>query len=192
MNKGVNEMIFGHLGLAMLLKAKYYSKSLIFLIIFCYLPDIVFYVFFGVQWTLITDYPPIWSGLLRPILSLTGTHLSFIDYPLPLSHSIILYVLFTFILLLGFSARKRSILGLIFTVALFSHLLFDILIPDATIGVPIVYPFYPFDPAITHYVPFLAWDNAVFWLIDLSVFIFGFFTVLWAFSKKSGQEELNL
>jgi len=183
-------MIFGHFGLAILLKAKYYNKSLIYLLFFCYLPDILFYIFFGIQWTLVTNYAPILTGLLRPLLSLTKTSLSFINKPLPLSHSIILYVLFAIILLVGFSARKRSIVGLVFVIALFSHLLFDILLPDATISIPIVYPFYPFDPSITDYIPFPIWDNAIFWLIDLAVFIFGFFVGLWAFSKKSGREEI--
>jgi hypothetical protein len=183
-------VIFGHLGLAFLFKAKFYSKSFMLLVVFCYLPDLFYYLFFGIQWVLVIDYPPILSGVLRPLLSITGFSLSFIDYPIPLSHSIALYLIFSSIFLLVFFIHKRSLGGLIFTGALFTHLLADFLLPDATIGVPIVYPFYPFDPSIAHALPYFIWDSSFFWLIDLSVFILGFFMGLWAFSKKGGQADI--
>jgi len=185
-------MIFGHFGLALLLKAKFYNKSFFLLIIFCYLPDILYYLFFGIQWVLIIDYPPILTGALRPLLSMTGSSISFIDYPIPLSHSIALYLIFSFILLITLFIQKRSLGGLLFTGAIFTHLLADFLVPDATLGVPIVYPFYPFDPAITHALPYFLWDSTYFWLIDLSIFILGFFMGLWAFSKKSGRADIAI
>ena len=183
-------MIFGHLGLSLLFKAKFYNKSFLLLIIFSYLPDLLYYLFFGVQWVLVIDYPPFLSGVLRPLLSMTGTSISFIDYPIPLSHSIALYMIFASIFLFALFIHKRSLGGLIFTGALFIHLLADFLMPDATLAVPIVYPFYPFDPSIAHSLPYFMWDSSFFWLADLTILILGFFAGLWAFSKKSGRADI--
>jgi len=185
-------MIFGHFGLALLFKAKFYRRSLILILICCYLPDILFYIFFGIQWTLTMPYSSVFNGLLKWILSITGTTITLVDYPLPLSHSIIIYFIFGIFFLLIYFMKKHSIAGLFYLGIIFIHLLFDFLLPDVTFGVPIVYPLYPFDPVLTHAFPYLFIDADIFWLIDLTIFLVGFFVILWAFSKKEGRTDFEL
>jgi membrane-bound metal-dependent hydrolase YbcI (DUF457 family) len=120
---------------------------------------------------------------------MVGTSISFVEYPSSLSHSIALYALFIFIFVLGFSIKKRSIVGLVFVGAIFSHLLFDFLVPDPNLT-KLVYLLYPFDPSNINSLYRFPLSDANFWLIDLSVFILGIFIGLWAFSKKSGRADL--
>ncbi|MHA1131286.1 MAG: hypothetical protein ACTSQI_12760 [Candidatus Helarchaeota archaeon] len=134
------------------------------------------------------SYNPIFNGLLRWILNLTGSEVSFIDDSSAPSHSIIIYVLFFCMVMLLLIPRKKVISGLIYGGMLFSHILFDLILPDANRGKPIVYPFYPFSKTP---LEFYIMDSTLFWLIDLSVFILGFFILLWAFSKKEGRIEFE-
>ena len=175
-------MIFGHLVIAFLLKSKFYKKSLLLFMIFCFLPDIIFYILFGMQYVVTMEYSTLNYGLLRWILSLAGTEISFVEFAQPLSHSLVLYAIFLEIFLVYFFTRKRIISGLVYSGAILSHLLCDFLMLDHYWG---VYLFYPFDPSLDHHLPYLGLDmysqNAVFWLIDLLIFLVGFFVLLWAF-----------
>jgi hypothetical protein len=183
-------MIFGHLGLAFIFKAKFYKRSLILLILFSFLPDILFYVFFGIQWTIVMTYNPMFNGLLRWILNLTGTPVILVDDPSAPSHSIIVYVLFfsLILVLMTIGSRKKVVAGLIYGAILFSHILFDLLLPDANRGKAIVYPLYPFNQTP---LEFYIMSDTLFWLIDLSIFVLGFFLYLWAFSKHEGRVEYD-
>jgi hypothetical protein len=183
-------MIFGHIGFAFLLKSAFYKRSLVFLLICSFLPDIVFYILFGIQWTVTVPHSPLLNGLFQWILTMTKTDFSLIDNPLPLSHSIALWLIVIGIFLILWGARKKLVPALFFGGVILSHLLFDFLLPDANMGVPLVYPFYPFDPSLTHFLPYLYIDASVFWLIDLSIFILGLFALLWAFSNKEGRTEI--
>ena len=174
-------MIFGHFGLAFLFKSKFYKKSsIIFLLICCYLPDILLVLFFGIEWVIRMPYPPILYGMIRNILTLGGDSYTFIDDPSMPSHSVIIFLIFISIFLIFFIGRKKLASGLVYGGAIFSHLLFDLLLPDTNRLKPIVYPLYPFDSAP---LEFYILDANLFWLIDLSIFILGFFVILWAFSR---------
>lgn len=178
-------MIFGHIGLAFLLKSKFYKKSSLLFLLFCsFLPDILFLAFFGIEWVIRMPYPPIFYGMIRSILTLAGGSYTFIDDPSMPSHSIIIFIIFISIFLIFFIGRKKLVSGLVYGGAIFSHLLFDLLLPDANRAKPIVYPFYPFDSAP---LEFYILDVNLFWLIDLSIFVLGFFVILWAFSRHEEQ-----
>ncbi len=179
-------MIFGHLGIAFLFKSKFYNRSIIFLIICSYLPDILFYIFFGIQWTLLMPYNPIFNGVIRCILNVTGISISFIDDPSMPTHSLFLIILFLLLALFIALIYKHFKAILIYSGIILSHLLFDVLLPDANRGKPIVYPLYPINST-----PFELYilDSTIFWLIDLSIFILGFFIILWAFSVKEGRTD---
>lgn len=180
-------MIFGHFGIALMLKAKFYKRSLIYMLFFCFLPDIVFYILFFIQRSIIMPHPPYFNGLLQWILEITGIELSIEDNPLPFSHSMIIFSIFIMIALILTIPRKKLISGLIYSGAILSHFLFDFLLPDANIATPILYPLYPFNS--TFFIePFLI-DNMVFWMVDLLVFIGGFFIILWAFSRNEERGE---
>ncbi|MFX1293762.1 MAG: hypothetical protein ACFFD2_02715 [Promethearchaeota archaeon] len=179
-------MIFGHFGFALLVKAKFYKRSLILILICSYLPDLLFYILFGIQWTLVMSYSPVFNGLLRWILSISETSFSLTDDPSAPSHSIILYIIFISIILIYLVIRKKIVSGVIYGGVILSHILFDLILPDANRGKPIVYPFYPFYSA---HLELYILDATLFWLIDLSIFIVGFFLMLWAFSKKEGLFE---
>lgn len=184
-------MIFGHLGIAFLLKSRFYKSSLILLIICCYIPDILFYIFFGIEWTIQMNYSSVYYGAIRWIVAISGSEFSLIKYPLPLSHSIIIYVIFISIFFIIYYYNKKSKVGLVYAAAIFIHLLCDYLLRDANIAAPIVYPLYPFDPSIYHFLPpdFIL-DANIFWMIDLLIFMIGFFLVLRAFSKNEGRGDL--
>lgn len=182
-------MIFGHLGLALLLKSKFYKRSAIFLIICCFLPDIIYYTLFGINYVVVMDYPLINGGLLRWLISWSGAEFTFLDNPIPLSHSIALWLIGISIFITLFALKNRIVPALMYSGAILSHLLLDFLLPDAHVGFPLVYPWYPFDPALNHFLPYFFLDRSLFWLIDLLVLIAGFFAILWAFSKNEAQLE---
>ncbi|NVM53087.1 MAG: hypothetical protein HWN66_05245 [Candidatus Helarchaeota archaeon] len=180
-------MIFGHLGVAFFLKAKFYKRSLIILTIFSFLPDIIFYILFGTQ-NIMVNYPPISNGLLGWLISVFGSDFALIDFPLPMSHSIVLYVMFISLFLILAFSRNRIGSGLIYSGAILSHFLFDFLMPDANLKPErIIYPFYPFDPDLLHGISRIPLNDSLFWVIDLIVFIAGFFVVLWAFSRNEAK-----
>ncbi|HUY00738.1 MAG TPA: hypothetical protein VMV49_14350 [Candidatus Deferrimicrobium sp.] len=129
-------------------------------------------------------HSPLLNGLFQWILEMTNADFSLIDNSIPLSHSIALWLIFISIFLILLGTRKKLVAGLLFSGAILSHLLVDFLLPDANRGVPLVYPFYPFDPSLYHFLPYIYIDAMVFWLVDLSIFILGLFVLLWAFSKK--------
>lgn len=181
-------MIFGHLGLAFLFKAKFYNRSLLALVIFCYLPDLIYYILFGTQYILVMDYPPINFGVIRWLISITGSDITLIKNPVPLSHSVILYTIFIVVFVVLLIPRGHVKRVLFYGAIILVHLLFDFLLPDANMKVPLVYLFYPFDPSIANFLPYLYWDALVFWFLDFLIFIAGFFVLLWAFSKNVGRE----
>lgn len=181
-------MIFGHLGIAFLLKSKFYKRSLILLVILCYIPDILYYF---ITWILqYVTLPTYEYGLAHWILALFGAESSWAKNLIPLSHSFILYLIFTAFLLAYLLFHSRIKAGLIYTFAFLSHLVVDIFLLDHYWG---VYLFFPFDSDPTHSLPFFVYtDSTIFWLVDLALFIAGFFAILWAFSKYEGREELPL
>ena len=180
-------MIFGHLGIAFLLKSKFYKRSLILLIILCYIPDIIFYV---ISWMLRYVSLPLYQfGLAHWLLSLFSTDTSWTKNLTPVSHSIILYVIFISLFLIYLLVHNRIKSGLIYGFAVFSHLLLDILFLDHYWGDRGVYLLFPFDSASLPVL--LTSDWLYFWFIDLGIFIIGFFTILWAFSKYEGRQELE-
>ena len=180
-------MIFGHLGIAFLLKSKFYKRSLILLIILCYIPDIIYYV---ISWLLRYVSLPLYQfGLAHWLLSLFSTDTSWTNNLIPVSHSVILYVIFisVFLIYLGFHNRVRS--GLVYSLAIVSHLAVDIVFLEDNIwwGVSLLYPF---DPNANSWA--LIYSNSpYFWFIYLIIFIVGFFTILWAFSKHEGRQEFE-
>ena len=180
-------MIFGHLGIAFLLKSKFYKRSLILLIILCYIPDIIYYV---ISWMLRYVSLPLYQyGLAHWLLSLFSIDTTWTKNLIPVSHSFILYVIFISVFLIYLVIHNRARSGLIYGFAIISHLIVDIIMLDHYWG---VYLLYPFDPNPTHSLPFLMYSDSVFfWLIDLVIFIIGFFTILWAFSKHEGRQELE-
>ncbi len=182
-------MIFGHLGLAFIFKAKFYKRSLILLIILSFLPDILFYILFGIQWTMVMSYNPIFNGLLKWILNLTGSSPTLVDFASAPSHSIILYVMFFSLIIVLLGLHKKLVSGLIYGGIIFSHLLFDLILPDANRW-NIVYPLYPFDQTPLNLYQ-VGINDTIFWLIDLSIFVLGFFLYLWAFSKNEGRVEFD-
>ncbi|MHA1266235.1 MAG: hypothetical protein ACTSRS_13465 [Candidatus Helarchaeota archaeon] len=165
-------MIFGHLGIAFLLKSKFYKRSLILLIICCLLPDLLYYLLLGIQYLIL---------LINPTLLI-------VQYVIPITHSVILYVIFILFYMIFSIPRNQVVSALIYGAAILSHLLFDFLLPDANMGVPLVYLLYPFDSSIFHFLPYISIDANLFWFLDLLVFIIGFFVILWAFSKYEGRE----
>ncbi len=178
-------MIFGHLGIAFLLKSKFYKRSLLLLIFLCYIPDIIYYLIsWSVQYVSIPTYQ---YGLVHWILSVVGVEYSFAKNLIPLSHSIILYAIFLSLFLIYFLFHKRARSGLVYSLAIVSHLLLDIVFLDHYWGVSLLYPF---DPNANQWAPMYS-ESLYFWFIDLIIFIIGFFVILWAFSKYEGQQDLE-
>lgn len=186
-------MIFGHLGVAFLLKSKFYKRSLIILIPCCFIPDIIYFLFYGIQYIIVSNYPSIYNGLLGWILNLSGAEITITNIKsssMAFSHSIILYVIFLSFFLIYSFIHGRTSSRLIYVGAILGHLGLDILLLDHLYG---VFPLFPFEPTLEvfppqFFLPLFNFESAWFWIIDLSIFAAGFFVLLWAFSKYEGSE----